>query len=122
MSSCCCCTNIRLWGKLFEKASAHKAGFDAPALTAFLWAATTANVEHFRTTAELTAAAQKLLGNFTPGICTVQARKLQRFWLVLSVFVLWWLQTAVKAHRLHRNLVLILHIQVNEYTSKVSRL
>lgn len=32
----------RLWGKIFERASAAKADFDAASITAFLWAATTA--------------------------------------------------------------------------------
>lgn len=38
-----------IWGKVFEKASAVKAGFDAASLTAFMWAATTAGVDHFKT-------------------------------------------------------------------------
>jgi hypothetical protein len=34
----------RLWGKVFERAAATKADFDAASLTAFLWAASTAGV------------------------------------------------------------------------------
>ncbi|KIY94756.1 hypothetical protein MNEG_13206 [Monoraphidium neglectum] len=56
----------RLWGKIFEKAGALKGGFDAASLTAFLWAATTANVGHFKTAFDLAAPATKLLGSFTP--------------------------------------------------------
>lgn len=57
----------RLWGKLFEKAAAHKAAFDAPSLAAFLWAATAANVGHFKTIYDLEGAAARLMGSFTPG-------------------------------------------------------
>lgn len=39
---CCGCACCRLWGKLFERASAAKADFDAASMTAFLWAASTA--------------------------------------------------------------------------------
>jgi hypothetical protein len=57
----------RLWGKIFEKAGALKSGFDAASLTAFLWAATTANVAHFKTVFDLAGPAGKLMGSFTPG-------------------------------------------------------
>lgn len=38
----CLYCHYRLWGKVFEKASAVKGSFDAASLTNFLWAATTA--------------------------------------------------------------------------------
>lgn len=44
-----CPAFCRLWGKVFERAAAVKASFDAASLTSFLWAATTAGVEHFKT-------------------------------------------------------------------------
>lgn len=44
-----CPASCRLWGKVFERAAAVKASFDAASLTSFLWAATTAGVEHFKT-------------------------------------------------------------------------
>ncbi|KAF8059097.1 hypothetical protein HT031_005269 [Scenedesmus sp. PABB004] len=56
----------RLWGKVFERASAAKASFDAASLAAFLWAANTAGVSHFKTTFELAGPAAKLLGSFSP--------------------------------------------------------
>jgi hypothetical protein len=56
----------RLWGKLFERASAAEADFDAASITTFLWAATTAGVGHFKTTYELAGPAAKLLGSFNP--------------------------------------------------------
>ncbi len=49
---------------MFEKASASS--FDAPSLTAFLWAATNAGVGHFKTVAELAGAASKLLPSLNP--------------------------------------------------------
>ena len=39
----------RLWGKIFVSALEVKGTFDAASLTAFLWAATTAGVGHFKT-------------------------------------------------------------------------
>jgi hypothetical protein len=39
----------RLWGKIFVSALEVKGSFDAASLTAFLWAATTAGVGHFKT-------------------------------------------------------------------------
>lgn len=56
--------NRRSWGKVFEKASTST--FDAPSLTSFLWAATTAGVGHFKTVAELSGAAAKLLPSLNP--------------------------------------------------------
>lgn len=46
----CVCSSIvchpcRLWGKIFERAAAAKADFDAASITAFLWAATTAGAQ-----------------------------------------------------------------------------
>jgi hypothetical protein len=38
-----------IWGKVFERASFVKGSFDAASLTAFLWAASTAGVDHFKT-------------------------------------------------------------------------
>lgn len=58
--------NRRIWGKILEKASDLKASFDAASLSNFLWAVTTANVEHFRTVYELSAPATKLLKSFSP--------------------------------------------------------
>jgi hypothetical protein len=58
---------LRLWGKIFEKAGKLKGSFDAASLTAFLWAASAANVGHFKTLFDLAGSAQKLLGSFTPG-------------------------------------------------------
>jgi hypothetical protein len=40
--ACACLSTCRLWGKIFERAAAAKADFDAASITAFLWAATTA--------------------------------------------------------------------------------
>lgn len=59
-------SNRRLWGKVFEKASATKASFDAASLSSFLWAATTAGVGHFATIAELAGPAAALLKSFNP--------------------------------------------------------
>lgn len=56
--------NRRLWGKVFEKASVST--FDAPSLSSFLWAATTSGVGHFKTVAELSGAAAKLLPSLSP--------------------------------------------------------
>jgi uncharacterized protein YihD (DUF1040 family) len=56
----------RLWGKIFERAALAKVDFDAASITAFLWAATTAGVAHFKTTYELTASVAKLLPSFKP--------------------------------------------------------
>eukprot|EP00955_Chlamydomonas_euryale_P072336 361367-Chlamydomonas_euryale.AAC.4 len=38
-----------IWGKVFLKALGAKNSFDAASLTAFMWAATTAGVGHFKT-------------------------------------------------------------------------
>ncbi|KAG1655038.1 hypothetical protein FOA52_008789 [Chlamydomonas sp. UWO 241] len=56
----------RIWGKVFEKAGAVKGSFDAASLTAFMWAATTAGVSHFKTIAEMSGPAAALLGSMTP--------------------------------------------------------
>lgn len=55
----------RLWGKIFERASAVK-DFDAASITAFLWAATAAGVGHFKTTYELSGSVAKLLPSLKP--------------------------------------------------------
>ena len=44
-----CLHACRLWGKIFVSALEVKGSFDAASLTAFLWAATTAGVGHFKT-------------------------------------------------------------------------
>lgn len=59
--------NRRLWGKVFEKAGALGASFDAASLTGFLWAANTASVGHFKTLAELAGPAIKLMPSMSPG-------------------------------------------------------
>lgn len=56
----------RLWGKVFQQASNIKGSFDAASLTSFLWAATTAGVEHFKTIAELAGPASSLVGTLNP--------------------------------------------------------
>lgn len=56
----------RLWGKVFERAQATKASFDAASLSNFFWAASTANVGHFQTLAELAGPAAALLPSLTP--------------------------------------------------------
>lgn len=58
--------NRRLWGKVLEKASAVKGGFDAASLSGLMWALTAANVGHFRSVAELAGPAAGLLKTFTP--------------------------------------------------------
>lgn len=64
----------RLWGKVFERAGALKAGFDAASLTAFLWAASAANVTHFKTLFELSGPAARLLPTLSPAqLATVVA-------------------------------------------------
>lgn len=57
----------RAWGKVFARAAALKASFDAASLAAFLWAASAANVTHFKTLAEMTGPAARLLPTMTPG-------------------------------------------------------
>jgi hypothetical protein len=44
-----CCHACSLWGKIFVSALEVKGSFDANTLTSFLWAATTAGVDHFKT-------------------------------------------------------------------------
>lgn len=56
----------RIWGKVFERASAVKGSFDATSLSSFLWAATTAGVDHFKTVAELSGPAAALLSTLSP--------------------------------------------------------
>jgi hypothetical protein len=60
-------TPHRVWGKVFERAAATKADFDAASLTAFLWAAHTAGVGHFKTLYELAGPAAKLLPSLSAG-------------------------------------------------------
>ena len=47
--ACCHFHACRLWGKIFVSALEVKDSFDAASLTSFLWAATTAGVDHFKT-------------------------------------------------------------------------
>lgn len=68
----------RLWGKIFERAVAHKGAFDAASLTALLWAATAANVTHLRSVYELAGSAHKLLGSFTPTQLSIVTEALGR--------------------------------------------
>eukprot|EP00798_Chlamydomonas_sp_ICE-L_P021340 gene21340-28275_t len=56
----------RVWGQVFEAALASKDTFDAASLSAFMWAATTAGVDHFKTVFELSGAVSTLLKSFTP--------------------------------------------------------
>lgn len=60
------CVACRVWGKVFERAQATKASFDAASLSNFFWAANTANVGHFQTLAELAGPAAALLPSLTP--------------------------------------------------------
>eukprot|EP00878_Enallax_costatus_P013614 GHUV01014235.1.p1 GENE.GHUV01014235.1~~GHUV01014235.1.p1 ORF type:complete len:263 (+),score=91.86 GHUV01014235.1:202-990(+) len=68
----------RLWGKLFERAAATKSDFDAASITAFLWAATTAGVGHFKTVYEMSSTAGKLLGSFSPAQLAIVVEALGR--------------------------------------------
>uniref|UniRef100_A0A7S3VM75 RAP domain-containing protein n=1 Tax=Dunaliella tertiolecta TaxID=3047 RepID=A0A7S3VM75_DUNTE len=58
--------NRRLWGKVFEKAGALKSSFDAPSLSNFMWAASTAGVGHFKTLFELSGPAASMIKTLTP--------------------------------------------------------
>jgi hypothetical protein len=58
--------NRRIWGKVFEKAAAVATTFDAASLSNFMWAASTAEVTHFKTLFELSAPATALMSKFTP--------------------------------------------------------
>jgi len=70
--------NRRLWGKVFERAQATKASFDAASLTNFFWAASTAGVGHFKTLAELAGPAAALLPSLTPTQLSVVVEGLGR--------------------------------------------
>ena len=52
----------RLWGKIFVSALEVKGSFDASSLTAFLWAATTAGVGHFKTVSLIGFTAVGIIG------------------------------------------------------------
>eukprot|EP00798_Chlamydomonas_sp_ICE-L_P028377 gene28377-31511_t len=56
----------RAWGKVFEAALTAKDSFDGASLSAFMWAATTAGVDHFKTVYELSGVAGSMLKSFTP--------------------------------------------------------
>lgn len=58
--------NRRVWGKVFERAIASKDSFDAASLSSFLWAATTAGVDHFKTVYELSGPVAAQLKAFSP--------------------------------------------------------
>jgi len=60
-----------LWGKIFVSALEVKGTFDAASLASFLWAATTAGVNHFKTVAELSGPASSLVASMTPAQLSV---------------------------------------------------
>lgn len=57
--------NRRIWGKVFEKASALKGSFDATSLANFLWATSAASVDHFKTVYELAGPAAGFTKSFS---------------------------------------------------------